>query len=296
MFRIGIDIGGTKIKCGLFSQRNQLLYIEEIQTPKHAIVEQIISTLKTLIAGKQILGIGVASAGIVDFKQGMITSATNLPSLEKVPLKDLLEMTFHVPVIVDNDANCAALAEGVAGRARSVSNYICITLGTGIGGGIIHNKRLVHGKNGFSGEVGHMSIFPDGIPCNCGKKGCWEKYASGKALERMIQSDPHLVSKKFTPKQVFERYVEDGASRKIIDQFIEYLSIGIVNLQYLIDPEMIVVGGGVINSSEQWWDALLKKVANTSSIPVNLQQAELKNDASMIGANLLINNDLVVSN
>ncbi|WP_221565996.1 ROK family protein [Alkalihalobacillus sp. TS-13] len=293
MFRIGIDIGGTKIKCGLFSQRNQLLYIEEIQTPKHAIVEQIISTLKTLIAGKQIIGIGVASAGIVDFKQGMITSATNLPSLEKVPLKDVLEMTFHVPVIVDNDANCAALAEGVAGRARSVRNYICITLGTGIGGGIIHNKRLVHGKNGFSGEVGHMSIFPDGIPCNCGKKGCWEKYASGKALERMIQSDPHLVSKKFTPKQLFERYLEDDASRKIIDQFIEYLSIGIVNLQYLIDPEMIVVGGGVINSSEQWWDALLKKVANTSSIPVNLQQAELKNDASMIGANLLINNDLV---
>ncbi|OZU88329.1 hypothetical protein CIL03_11805 [Virgibacillus indicus] len=288
MYTIGIDIGGTKVKFGLFNEQKQLVQTEDIKTPTEAVVETMINKIRDLDKGIELKGIGIATAGIVDFEKGIITSAANIPAFVNVPLAEQLKSAFNVPVVVDNDANSAALAEGMSGAATSVKSYICIAIGTGIGGGIIHNNQLVHGLNGYSGEVGHMVIVPDGKQCGCGRKGCWEAYASGRALERMIQEDPVLSNKNFSPQQLFENYQENEYCKKIVDTFIDYLAIGISNLQYLFDPEMIVIGGGVIDSSEYWWENLVEKATNFSSIPLNLQQAHLKNNASMIGASYLV--------
>ncbi|MBP1948425.1 ROK family protein [Virgibacillus litoralis] len=288
MYTIGIDIGGTKIKFGMFDGNSQLVKEDQIKTPKEAIVENMIVALEELIQDEKIQGIGVASAGIVDFHNGVIKSCPNLHALANVPIKAMLEDAFQVSVVVGNDANCAALAEGTAGAARAVSSYICITLGTGIGGGIVHNNELVHGNSGYGGEVGHMTLVPNGIVCGCGRKGCWEAYASGKALERMISDDPELASNNYQPKDVFENYNNDVSCERVVDHYLEYLSIGLINLQYVFDPEMIVIGGGVIDSSKYWWNQLEEKMAATASIPVALQQAQLKNNASMIGASSLV--------
>ncbi|SEP77476.1 glucokinase [Virgibacillus subterraneus] len=288
MYTIGIDIGGTKIKFGMFDGNSQLVKENQIKTPKEAIVENMIDALKELVQDEKIQGIGVASAGIVDFHNGVIKSCPNLHALANVPIQDMLEDAFHVSVVVGNDANCAALAEGTAGAARAVSSYICVTLGTGIGGGIILNNELVHGNSGYGGEVGHMTIVPDGLVCGCGRKGCWEAYASGKALERMISIESDLASKNYQPEDVFKNYTKDASCKSVVDQYLEYLSIGLINLQYLFDPEMIVIGGGVIDSSKYWWSELEEKMAATASVPIVLQQAHLKNNASMIGASSLV--------
>ncbi|MGP4106046.1 ROK family protein [Virgibacillus sp. L01] len=288
MYTIGIDIGGTKIKFGMFNGEARLVKENQIKTPKEAIVENMIDAIKEMVQGQEIHGIGVASAGIVDFHNGVIKSCPNLQALANVPIQAMLEDAFHVSVVVGNDANCAALAEGTAGAARAVSSYICITLGTGIGGGIVHNNELVHGNSGHGGEVGHMTLVPNGIVCGCGRKGCWEAYASGKALERMISDDPELTSKNYQPKDVFENYMIDASSKRVVDHYLEYLSIGLINLQYLFDPEIIVIGGGVIDSGKYWWSELEEKMAATASIPIVLQQAHLKNNASMIGASSLV--------
>ncbi|MFC4557968.1 ROK family protein [Virgibacillus kekensis] len=286
MYTIGIDIGGTKIKFGMFEEDGQPFKVQEIKTPKELIAESMIKTIIDMVQENDIQGIGVATAGIVDYQNGIITSAANLPSLVDVPLGKMLEKAFHVPVVVDNDANSGAVAEGAIGAAKTVRSFICVTIGTGIGGGIIHNNELVHGRSGYGGEIGHMTIVPKGLPCGCGRKGCWEVYASGKALERMISKNPYL--KDYRPQDVFAKGAEKEPCKQIVKEYLEYLSIGIINLQYMFDPEMVVIGGGVIDSSTYWWDELVEKIASTSSIPINLQQAHLKNNASMIGANSLV--------
>ncbi|MDC3412180.1 ROK family protein [Aquibacillus sp. 3ASR75-11] len=285
MYTVGVDIGGTKIRYGLFDAR-KLVRVEEMKTPKEAITERLIDDLRIFVQGRSIQGIGIASAGIVDFKKRKIKRAANLRAIENVLLGEILEKELQVPVALENDANCAALAEAKKGAARSVDHSICITIGTGIGGGIIHDEEVVHGRNGYAGEVGHMVVVPSGKPCGCGRKGCWEMYASGKALERMIAEDSVLAGGGFTPKDVLERAGCDNC-RHVIDRFVEALANGLINLQYIFDPEMIVVGGGVTHSSEAWWDQLEKKVGE-ANIEVNVQRAHFQNDAGMIGASFLV--------
>ncbi|MFC4025082.1 ROK family protein [Oceanobacillus longus] len=287
MYTIGIDIGGTKIKFGMFDEQNKIVKVEVIKTPKEAVLETMIETISAMGNEGEIQGIGIATAGIIDIEKGVITSAANIPAFVNLPLKTSLEMEFHVPVMIANDANSAALAEGNEGVAKKVSNFISLTIGTGIGGGIIQDNKLVHGTSGFGGEAGHMVIVHNGRTCGCGRKGCWETYASGRALERMIQENPALASKKMQPKDLFLNYNSNDACKEIIDTFVDYLSVGILNLQYTMDPEMIVVGGGVIDSSDHWWHLLQEKITATSTIPINIRQAQLKNDASMIGAGYL---------
>ncbi|WP_273836244.1 ROK family protein [Guptibacillus sedimenti] len=286
MYTVGVDIGGTKIKIGLFS-RELLIKEETIPTPQASVAERLITAIKGVVQDESIHAIGVASAGIVHFQKGMIIRAANVRGLEEVPLKSLLEKAFHVPVVIGNDANCAAWAEGEIGAAQSVDSYICVTLGTGIGGGIVHNHKLIHGKNGYGGEIGHMVIMPNGVACGCGRNGCWEAYASGMALEKMISGHPLLTEKQYRPKDLFEHYTDQPSCKEIVDQFIDYLCLGIANLQYIFDPDRIVIGGGMIDSGEHWWTIFLENLSRQSSIPIDVQRAKLKNNASMIGASYL---------
>lgn len=287
MFTIGADVGGTKIKFGLFDQQNHIVKVELIKTPETAVLETMIKIINFMAHEVEIKGIGIATAGIIDVEKGVIMSAANIPAFVNIPLKQSLEMEFNVPVMIANDANSAALAEGYEGVAKKVKNFIFLSIGTGIGGGIIQDNKLIHGKSGYGGEFGHIVIVHRGRTCRCGREGCWETYASGRALEGIIQETPALAAKKMEPKDLFLNYDKNKICKKIVDTFLDYLSIGILNLQYTIDPEMIVIGGGVIDSSEHWWYMLQEKIKANSTIPINIKQAQLKNNASMIGAGYL---------
>lgn len=237
-----------------------------------------------------IKGIGVATAGRVDFARGVIHYATDhLPNWTGVRVKELLETRFHLPACVDNDANCAAYAEMKIGSGRFYTNFICITLGTGVGSGLILNRDLYRGKLGGAGEVGHMTLVPDGRRCNCGRYGCFEQYVSGTALTLDIENDDHLKKLQITPKELFQlAYENQIQAKEIVSRFINNLAIGIQSLQNILDVDGFILGGGVTDSSQYWWDLFDEKLNKNSVTPIQIKKAGLKNDAGMIGAALMV--------
>jgi glucokinase len=289
MHTIGVDIGGTKIKAGVIDQEGRIIAHQEERTDKKKLMDQVYSLLDRL-AGKdnKFRGIGIATAGMVDADKGIIHYATpNLPGWTGTKVKELIEERYRIPVSVDNDANCAAYAEKILGAARHTKNFICLTLGTGVGAGMILNGQLFRGEKGGAGDIGHMIYMPNGRPCNCGKRGCWEQYVSGTALESEIRKS---FEGKVTPEEVFRLAEEKHpAAAIIVDSFLTNLAGGIISLQSILDLEFFVIGGGVINSSQYWWDLLLGKLKSISRTAPVVKKAMLKNDAGMIGAALLLN-------
>ncbi|WHX26248.1 ROK family protein [Virgibacillus halodenitrificans] len=286
MYTIGIDIGGTKIRYGLFAD-DVLVDVGEMTTPQNEIVKSLTRELRAFIGEKTIKGVGIASAGIVASHEGKVKKAANLQQIVNVPLGEMLKYEFKAPVMLENDANCAALAEAKLGAAKGTDSSICITIGTGIGGGIIYKGNVVNGRNGYGGEVGHMVVEPNGTPCGCGRSGCWERYASGTAIQQMIDQNTVLTAKKYTPNNVFKHVNENNECRNLMNQFVDSLVNGLVNLQYIFDPDVFVLGGGVTDSSEIWWNQLTEKLSQ-ANISINVRQAHFQNDASMIGASYLL--------
>ena len=190
---IGIDIGGTNLKAGLVNDEGSILAMEkrkiaEISDQK-ALVEALVALTQSLterggLTPEQIRSVGVGVPGAVEIHSGAVLYTCNLP-LRNVPLRKLFHRYLPYPLYVENDANCAALAEYYAGAGKGSKRFVTITLGTGVGAGILHNGQIYHGANGMAGEVGHMSIVYHGEPCPCGRRGCWERYASASALKRL---------------------------------------------------------------------------------------------------------------
>lgn len=290
MNTIGIDIGGTKVKAGIVNQTGHILTMMEEHTNKQNLMNQLFSLIERLLLHEDLLiqAIGIGTAGKVDPREGSIMYATsNLPGWTGTKVKELVEERFQLPVIVDNDANCAAYAEKEAGAAGNLENFICITLGTGVGAGIILNGEVYRGSKGGAGEVGHMIFYPEGRPCNCGKKGCWEQYVSGSALKLDIK-EAAFVNQSLLPGEVFQLSMENQPiAIQIVDRFITNLAVGIVSLQNILDLDCFVIGGGVINSSPYWWNHFLTKLKSITQDPPIVRQAMLKNDAGMLGAAFL---------
>ena len=229
----------------------------------------------------------------------------NLP-LRNVPLRRLFHRYLNLPLYVENDANCAALAEYYAGAGRDSKRFVTVTLGTGIGGGIIHNGKIYHGSNGMAGEVGHMTVAYDGRSCPCGRKGCWEQYASATALKRLTKEtmDAH-------PDSILERVVAendgqvsgqsafiaarqgDPVGQAVCDLYVRYLATGIVNLINIFQPDTLAIGGGVSNEADEQLLFPLRKLAAQESIPCNRDKmtrivtAQLGDQCGIIGAAFL---------
>ncbi len=277
------------MKAGLINQEGGVLALLEEKTDKENLLGQVISIIDRLIGDKkEIKGIGIGTAGRVNAETGSIHFATaNLPGWEGTEVKKLIEGRFNLPTVVDNDANTAAFAEMELGSALNEKNFMCITLGTGVGAGLILNGEVHHGRNGGAGEVGHMIFMPNGRPCNCGKNGCWEQYVSGTALSLDIK-DSALGNQNIGPVELFKLADEQNPIASIIvDRFITNLAIGIVSLQSILDLECFVVGGGVISSSDTWWNSFLTKLDGMAEQPISVKKAMLKNDAGMLGAALM---------
>ncbi|WP_096231942.1 ROK family protein [Thermoanaerobacterium sp. RBIITD] len=285
---IGIDIGGTKILGGVIDSYGNLLKSNEVLTEaklgRDHILKKLFSIIDTLI-DKDIEGIGIGSAGRINFNTGEVVYATdNLPGWTGLNLKNIIEEKYSLPTIVDNDVNAAAIGESWVGAGKGFRNMVMLTLGTGVGGAIMLNGKVVRGYNWSAGEIGHTVLFPDGRKCNCGHKGCAEQYISGTALYKRYNKiiGHNMVN---DAEEVFSLFKKSNNTSKIvINEFLKSLSLLILNIRNFIDPEVIILGGGVINSKDLWWDAL--KLSLKSDI--NIIPAKLNNYATMFGAAKLI--------
>lgn len=286
---IGIDIGGTKILGGIIDSEGKLIEIRELPTDASQGRVAILNNVFRIIDGiidRNIEGIGVGSAGRINYNTGVVDYATNnLPGWSQFKLKEALEQKYNIPVIADNDVNAAAIGEKWVGAARNYKNFVMLTLGTGVGGAIVLNGDIIRGSHWGAGEIGHMILYPDGRQCNCGHKGCLEQYVSGSAISKRYN---HLAGfeRVRNAKEVFEllKKENDSYAKAVVTEFIKSLSTAIVSLKNIIDPELFIIGGGLINSRELWWDELIRLLGND----VKIVGAVLGNKAAIFGAARLI--------
>jgi len=279
---IGIDLGGTNIKTALVTLNGKIIkkYETSTETRKGAktVINNIISAIKKIKLGK-ILGIGIGSPGPLNYKKGIITNPVNLPFIN-TPLRRIIQNKFKTKVFLDNDANCFALAEAVFGQGKKYENVVGITLGTGIGGGFIINKKIYHGRDNAA-ELGHMTIKYDGPKSKCGNNGCIETHVAARGIKRIYGSkDPYSIYKLALNG--------NKKSIKTFDGIGYYLGIGLTNIIYAFDPDIIIIGGKISNSWKFFSKTMNKTVKERYfSKPCKIVKSNLK-EAGILGAAALV--------
>ena len=310
MLYIGVDLGGTGIKAGVVNERGEILSKGSTPTMKERPYQAIIRDIAALcedvakqanVAMADVAAIGVGVPGICDPKTGIIPFCTNL-GWHEVPF--VAEMGKYLPnrVVVDNDATVAGYAESIAGVSKGTKSSVFITLGTGVGGGIVINGKPYSGVHGIGSEIGHMIIKMDGEPCTCGNKGCFERYASATAIireaKRAVEKHPESAilarcggdAEKINAKIVIDCAKEgDETAKAVFDRYIDSLSSACASIYNLLDPEVIAIGGGVCGAGEFLFAPLREKTTGKCFYKTHgkLVPAELGNDAGMIGAAML---------
>lgn len=271
--RAGIDVGGTKC-LGVVWHNGKIVHEVRRDTPKGAddIIQAIVSIVHEF---GEVDSVGIGVPGLVT-RQGVLRAAPNLVDIADFAVGPILRDILQVDVAVENDATCAAVAEWSAGAAQGVDDVVVVTLGTGIGGGLVSGGRLVRGANGFAGEIGHMVVDPSGPKCVCGQRGCWERYASGNGLAYLgtlaaERGQAHMVqtlaggSTNIRGEHIREAaLLGDDEAVAIVDEFARWVAVGLSNLTNLVDPSMLVIGGGLAGSGDlflrpiqQWFGELL---------------------------------------
>ncbi|MDP9394917.1 MAG: ROK family glucokinase [Actinomycetota bacterium] len=304
---IGVDVGGTKVAAGVVDDNGELLAEVRRDTPatgSGAVVDTIVAVIEELRLRYAVTAVGVAAPGFVDETRSVVRIAPNIPGWRDLPLRVEIEKATGLHAVVENDANAAAWAEVRHGAGRGQSDVICVTVGTGVGGGIVSGGELHRGRFGNAAEVGHMKVMAEGRPCGCGQRGCWEQYASGSALVREVRAraaaarfDAHLLLSlgDGTPEGVSGRHVTEaarGGDPVAIASFEEvgrWLGLGMADLAAVLDPGCFVVGGGVSEAGELLLSparrAYEENLSGQGFRPVaEIRAARFGNDAGMIGA------------
>ena len=318
MYYIGVDLGGTNIAIGIVNEKFEIVKKGSVPTKPErgadAIIVDMASLSKKLLKEmgsslSEVKYAGVATPGTANSETGVVEYANNVP-FDQYPLADKLSSLLDgIPVYIENDANAAAKAEAIAGVASGAPISVMITLGTGLGGGIVIDGKVYSGFNFAGGELGHIVIERGGKPCTCGRKGCWEAYSSATGLVNMTKE--HLAdARKAGRKTLIDDMVGDDLSKisartafnamkegdavgaEIVDEYISYLACGIVNVINIFQPNVLVIGGGVCNEGDNLVRPLLEKVyAETYSREgtprTEIKIAKLGNDAGIIGAAVL---------
>ena len=306
MYKFGVDVGGTTVKIGLFSGDGKLEEKYEIATDKSDqgahIIEHIAAKLEEIIAKKSYgildcMGVGIGLPGPVD--RGMILGCVNLGWGIFSIVGEFSKAFHNVPVYAGNDANIAALGEYVAGAGKGMKNMIMVTLGTGVGGGIIIDGRILEGANGGAGEIGHIPVNPqEQDTCGCGKKGCLEQYASATGIVRIAEklrkeNGNTALPAGCTAKQVFD-YAKEGdeLAMQAVEELGRYLGLALASCACVLNPEGIVIGGGVSRAGKILLDVTEKNFQTYVFKPcrnVKFSLAELGNDAGIYGAAAMVN-------
>lgn len=299
---IGVDLGGTNMRSALLNKDGTVLARLKEPTRAGEGWKRVVARLADMITrmrtsalsqGLLVRSVGVGAPGIIQVEQGIVVKSPNFPDWNNLPLKQELETAMHLPSFIENDANAAALGEQWLGAGRGISSMILLTLGTGVGGGIILNNRIWQGADGMAGEIGHMTLIPDGRQCGCGNTGCLEMYASARGIvlsfkERM-QAGATMPRESVTSEKIYDAARNgDPAALSVMQEMGRMLGIGIANLINIFNPEMIVIGGGVKDAWPQFIDATNAEVRRRAfSIPAErtkIVRSELADDAGMIGA------------
>ncbi len=312
---IGIDLGGTNIAIGLVNEACQLLDKGSVPTGRERTCAEIMRDAAGLTSvllerngmdPSQVCVIGVGAPGFVDPKKRIIFEEVNFPAFKNENLEEELGQYFPgIPVYLENDANAAAFGEAICGAVQGISDAVVVTLGTGVGGGIIMNGKIYSGFNAGASELGHMVIDLNGPLCACGRRGCYENYASATALicqtKEKIEAYPDSIIHEMighnpdniTGKTAFDAAKQgDPAGQQIVSEYIEYLGMGVVNLINMLQPEAIVIGGGICKEGDYLLSRLQAFVDQFSYTPegvpkTKLLTAALGNDAGIIGAAML---------
>lgn len=291
---IGIDIGGTAVKYGLLTVRGEILKSGEFSTDGEKGIDNLLSNIYDVIdmyMDNNVLGIAVSGTGQINGEIGeVIGGAPIIPGWIGTNLVKILEEKYKIPAVLENDVNCAALGEKWKGAGAGEDDFLCLTIGTGIGGGIILNGNIYRGNSYVAGEFGHILVEKNGIKCSCGKTGCYEKYASTSALVRMVEEK---TGKKMNGKEIFELYHQgDNTIKEIINIWIEYLTDGLGVLIYVFNPKLVILGGGVTKQGEYLLQliksSLSKKCGENYLKNLVIKFATLENSAGMLGAEYLL--------
>jgi glucokinase len=306
---LAIDLGGTKMMAAIVSHPPEIAARDYSLTLADegvaAVTGRIFSAIDRLlsaqnIASSQLHGISIAAAGAIDTERGVVTSSPNLPGWRDVPLRDMVKERYKVNTVIINDANAEALGEHQLGAGRGVDNLILVTVGTGIGGGIIVNGRLYTGSSGSAGEVGHITVDVNGPRCSCGNIGCWEMLASGRAMAREAKARLRGGEKSILTEMVKGEIEEittekiDAAARQgdslaleVISRGATYLGIGMVSLVNAFNPEMIIVGGGVAKMGELLLEparqVVRERAFKLASGAVRIVPTQLGDDGGVLG-------------
>lgn len=314
MYTIGIDLGGTNIVASVVDDDYNIIGTSKTPTNSPRSADEIFDDIADVceeavktagLTMEDIDSVGMGTPGTVN-QDGVIEFANNL-AFNNVPARTMLAKRINKPeekVFIENDANCAALGEAYAGCGNGAKDFVAVTLGTGVGSGVIIGGKIVNGVNCAGGECGHMVIVVDGEQCSCGRKGCWEAYASAtalirqtkKAMEEYPDSLMHKLAKeegKVSGRTAFDAMrLGDIAGIKVVDDYIKYVACGLINIVNALQPEIICIGGGICNEGETLMKPLRRFVQSErysihSKIQTKIVKAELGNDAGVIGAALL---------
>ena len=312
MYYVGIDLGGTSVKAGLVDENGKILQKAtcptKVERGARPVVDDMAAlALKVIEMGgvtlDDVKAIGVGLPGIQDPRTGHVPFCTNL-YWHEVPVIEWMQETVNKPIYIGNDATVAGLAESVAGVSAGIQNSVFVTLGTGVGGGVVLGGKVYSGVHGVGSEIGHMITVVDGEPCTCGNRGCWERYASATALIRMgkeaAKANPgNLITASVNGNldAIEARTVIDAAKAgdetalKVFDRYIYHLCVGLIAIINFYDPEVIVLGGGVSHAGAFLLDAVRAKIPSMlfyKTMPyARIELASLGNDAGIIGAAML---------
>ena len=310
-YAVGVDLGGTNTKIGIVSDKGKLVKSISIKTeadcgPK-TVIANIIKGVETIISKNKlkIQGIGIGCPGVVSIKKGIVENAPNLPGWKNVKLGPIIKEKFSYRVHLENDANAAAIGELMFGAGKKFDSFVMVTLGTGVGGGIVFNKKIFRGEFGAAGEIGHISIDVNGPKCNCGSTGCIEAYAGNSYLKEQIRSElkdyPDSKVWKMIENdlsKVSPRIIQAASEKKdayakfVIERMGKQLGAALASLSNLLDISTFIIGGGVAGFGKPLLDSARKTISERVLLPLRQRvlviPAKLQNEAGIKGASSLV--------
>jgi glucokinase len=292
------DVGGTFIKYAVINSSGEILFKDKVYTPDHncrvTIPKNMITIIESLKKHYKLNSVGISTAGLVDSKNGVVTNATNFHEYSGARLSEVVNQGTGLKAFIENDVNAAALGEMWMGAAKGKNTFVCIVLGTGVGGAVVINGKVVKGTSGAAGEIGHMIINEQGEQCGCGNKGCYERYASTSSFIRSYinraKEQSITIKEGEVNGETIMKLVNDGdkLAVEVYNKFIDSIATGIVSVTHLLDPGLIVIGGGISAQGKVFFEELnnrfKKRVIKGYVDHTNIVQAQLENDAGIYGA------------
>ncbi len=294
-YSIGVDLGGTNVRAAAVNAEGQVLArisqgADYESGPEQVAGEiaRLVENVERQVSSGDLLGVGIGSPGYIDIEQGVILGASNLPGFTGFPIRDRIQQHLGTPILLENDANAAALGEMWMGAGRNVKDLILLTLGTGIGGGIVSGGRVLHGFKGMAGEFGHMTVFPDGNPCGCGNNGCLEKHASATAISAMGRM-MHFGQEIKTAADVHTLALEGNDRAKLVFETMgRALGIALANLVNAFNFPLYLIAGGPLPAWDFFSPAMFAEIHRRSftfaRTGTRVERALLGFDAGLMGA------------